>query len=98
MIFIRFKFLSLLIFLIRRLVFSFNRKHLLIVLLILEFIVLRLIVNLIRILGLIENEIYFIMLFLVFSVCEGALGLSILVQIIRIYGRDYFQVFNLLKC
>lgn len=98
MIFIRLKFLSLIIFLIGRFVFSFNRKHLLIVLLMLEFMVLRLIINLLTGLSFIDNEVYFIILFLVFSVCEGALGLSILVQIIRTYGRDYFQVFNLLKC
>jgi NADH-ubiquinone oxidoreductase chain 4L len=36
-------------------------------------------------------ELYFVMLFLVFSVCEGALGLSILVSIIRGFGNDYFQ-------
>jgi NADH-ubiquinone oxidoreductase chain 4L len=29
--------------------------------------------------------------FLVFSVCEGALGLSILVSMIRGFGNDYFQ-------
>ncbi|KAJ9588533.1 hypothetical protein L9F63_018096, partial [Diploptera punctata] len=34
-------------------------------------------------------ELYFRMFFLTFSVCEGALGLSILVSIIRRYGTNF---------
>ena len=33
-----------------------------------------------------------------FSVCEGSLGLSILVSIIRSHGNDYFQSYNVLQC
>jgi hypothetical protein len=43
-------------------------------------------------------ELYFVMLFLVFSVCEESLGLSILVFIIRGFGIDYFQSYNVLQC
>jgi NADH-ubiquinone oxidoreductase chain 4L len=39
-------------------------------------------------------ELYFVMLFLDFSVCEGSLGLSILVSIIRGFGNDYFQSYS----
>jgi NADH-ubiquinone oxidoreductase chain 4L len=35
---------------------------------------------------------------LVFSVCEGALGLSILVSIIRGFFNDYFQSYRVLQC
>nr|YP_010586559.1 NADH dehydrogenase subunit 4L [Rhyacophila quadrifida]UZZ44373.1 NADH dehydrogenase subunit 4L [Rhyacophila quadrifida] len=93
-----FSFLSLFMYFMGGVVFSFNRKHLLVVLLMLEFMVLSLIMVLMMMLFYLENEVYFIMLILVFSVCEGALGLSILVQMVRMYGGDYFQVFNLLKC
>nr|YP_010586234.1 NADH dehydrogenase subunit 4L [Himalopsyche eos]UZZ43996.1 NADH dehydrogenase subunit 4L [Himalopsyche eos] len=98
MMWINLSFLSLMMFLLGNLVFSFNRKHLLIVLLMLEFMVLSLFLLMVLELMCLDNEVYFLVLFLVFSVCEGALGLSILVQMIRTHGSDYFQVFNLLSC
>ena len=79
-------------------VFSSNRKHLLITLLRLEFLVLILFFSLYIYLNTINYELYFSVVFLTFSVCEGALGLSILVSIIRGYGNDYFQSFRLLQC
>nr|AVN67851.1 NADH dehydrogenase subunit 4L [Polyphaga aegyptiaca] len=79
-------------------VFCSNRKHLLIVLLSLEFLVLVLFYGLIVYLGGFNYELYFSLVFLTFSVCEGALGLSILVSMIRGYGNDYFQSFSLLQC
>nr|YP_009590145.1 NADH dehydrogenase subunit 4L [Palesisa nudioculata]QBM09715.1 NADH dehydrogenase subunit 4L [Palesisa nudioculata] len=81
-------------------VFSFvsNRKHLLSMLLSLEYIVLSLFLLLFIYLNMINYENYFSMMFLVFKVCEGALGLSILVSMIRTHGNDYFQSFNILQC
>nr|QRM17306.1 NADH dehydrogenase subunit 4L [Cordylepherus sp. YY-2021] len=76
--------------------FSFKRKHLLLMLLSLEFIVLSLFYGLMLYFSLMYYENYFIMIFLSFSVCEGALGLSLLVLMIRTHGNDYFQSFNLL--
>ena len=75
-----------------------NRKHLLYTLLSLEYIVLRLYCFLFYILIIYSFEIYFLIIFLTFRVCEGALGLSILVSIIRSHGNDYFQSFNILIC
>nr|YP_009243417.1 NADH dehydrogenase subunit 4L [Helcystogramma macroscopa]AMR57162.1 NADH dehydrogenase subunit 4L [Helcystogramma macroscopa] len=77
-------------------IFVSKHKHLLIVLLSLEFIVLSIFFFFVLFLSFIENDLYMLMLFLVFSVCEGALGLSILVSMIRTHGNDYFQSFNLL--
>nr|AVN67599.1 NADH dehydrogenase subunit 4L [Anallacta methanoides] len=79
-------------------VFSFNRKHLLVTLLSLEFIVLVLYLLLYFYLNLFNYELFFTMIFLTFSVCEGSLGLSILVSMIRSHGNDYIQMFSLLKC
>jgi NADH-ubiquinone oxidoreductase chain 4L len=79
-------------------VFISNRKHLLATLLRLEFIVLRLYSLLFLYLVNIGLEIYFTIVFLTFAVCEGALGLSILVSIIRTHGNDYFQSFRVLQC
>nr|YP_003204873.1 NADH dehydrogenase subunit 4L [Rhopaea magnicornis]ACO92573.1 NADH dehydrogenase subunit 4L [Rhopaea magnicornis] len=76
--------------------FCIKRKHLLLMLLSLEFIVLSLYFNLYLFLVYFNFEFYFGMIFLTMSVCEGALGLSILVSMIRTHGNDYFQTFNIL--
>nr|YP_010371923.1 NADH dehydrogenase subunit 4L [Peleteria iavana]UOX27103.1 NADH dehydrogenase subunit 4L [Peleteria iavana] len=78
--------------------FVSNNKHLLSMLLSLEYIVLSLFLILFIYLNMMNYEFFFSMLFLVFSVCEGALGLSILVSMIRTHGNDYFQSFNILQC
>nr|YP_004734369.1 NADH dehydrogenase subunit 4L [Sesamia inferens]AEI29245.1 NADH dehydrogenase subunit 4L [Sesamia inferens] len=62
----------------------------------LEFIVLSIFFFFLIYLSFIEYDLYMLMVFLVFSVCEGALGLSILVSMIRTHGNDYFQSFNML--
>nr|YP_010547214.1 NADH dehydrogenase subunit 4L [Abia mengmeng]UYK52127.1 NADH dehydrogenase subunit 4L [Abia mengmeng] len=85
-----------LIFLIGMFSLAINRFHLLMVLLSLEFIVTSLYFLLIIYLNLLNMELYFSMFFLVFSVCEGVLGLSILVLMIRFNGNDYFQALSLL--
>ena len=79
-------------------VFSSNRKHLLATLLRLEFIVLILFISIYFYLNSYNYELYFRIVFLTFSVCEGALGLSILVSIIRGYGRDFFGSYRILQC
>nr|YP_009184030.1 NADH dehydrogenase subunit 4L [Pyrinioides aurea]ALN96959.1 NADH dehydrogenase subunit 4L [Pyrinioides aurea] len=86
----------LLMFFIGNMIFISKRKHLLIVLLSLEFMVLSVFIFMLLLLSYISYDLYMLMVFLVFSVCEGALGLSILVSMIRTHGNDYFQSFNLL--
>lgn len=86
----------ILIYIVGNLIFVIKHKHLLIVLLRLEFIVLSIFFFFLIYLSFIDFDIYILIVFLVFSVCEGALGLSILVSIIRTHGNDYFQRFNLL--
>nr|QLY90054.1 NADH dehydrogenase subunit 4L [Tabanus autumnalis] len=79
-------------------VFVSNRKHLLSTLLSLEFMVLSLFLLLFIYLNLYNFESFFSMMFLTFCVCEGALGLSVLVSMIRTHGNDYFQTFSILQC
>nr|WKU84186.1 NADH dehydrogenase subunit 4L [Stipomorpha sp.] len=86
------------LFIMGVMVFVFNSKHLLVMLLSLEFMVLFLYLMLFYYLIFMSYEMYFLMIFLTFSVCEGALGLSILVSMIRMYGNDYFQSFSILQC
>nr|YP_010968428.1 NADH dehydrogenase subunit 4L [Aurivittia aurivittata]WNO18769.1 NADH dehydrogenase subunit 4L [Aurivittia aurivittata] len=83
-------------FMVGNMIFVSKHKHLLIMLLSLEFIVLSLYMMLVLYLNMMEFDIYMLMVFLVFSVCEGALGISILVSMIRTHGNDYFQSFSLL--
>nr|YP_009663899.1 NADH dehydrogenase subunit 4L [Hydrotaea spinigera]QCW07932.1 NADH dehydrogenase subunit 4L [Hydrotaea spinigera]QFI35699.1 NADH dehydrogenase subunit 4L [Hydrotaea spinigera] len=86
------------LFMMGVLTFVSNRKHLLSMLLSLEYIVLSLFLLLFIYLNMMNFENFFSMMFLTFSVCEGALGLSILVSMIRTHGNDYFQSFNILQC
>nr|YP_009995424.1 NADH dehydrogenase subunit 4L [Ochthebius magnannulatus]YP_009995437.1 NADH dehydrogenase subunit 4L [Ochthebius mediterraneus]QNP09840.1 NADH dehydrogenase subunit 4L [Ochthebius magnannulatus]QNP09866.1 NADH dehydrogenase subunit 4L [Ochthebius mediterraneus] len=76
--------------------FCLKRKHLLLMLLSLEFIILSLYFMMFIYLSYFNNEFYFSMIFISMSVCEGALGLSLLVSLIRSHGNDYFQSFNIL--
>uniref|UniRef100_UPI0030FEC809 NADH dehydrogenase subunit 4L n=1 Tax=Ampittia trimacula TaxID=2573047 RepID=UPI0030FEC809 len=86
----------LFMFVIGNMIFILNHKHLLVMLLSLEFIVLIIFVMMMMYLSYVEFDMYMLMVFLVFSVCEGALGISILVSMIRTHGNDYFQSFSLL--
>nr|YP_010419992.1 NADH dehydrogenase subunit 4L [Anopheles darlingi]AWB98026.1 NADH dehydrogenase subunit 4L [Anopheles darlingi] len=90
--------LSMIMFIFGCLVFVSNRKHLLSTLLSLEFMVLSLFIFLFFYLNFMNYELYFSMFFLTFCVCEGVLGLSILVSMIRTHGNDYFQSFSILQC
>nr|YP_010238870.1 NADH dehydrogenase subunit 4L [Anoplophora horsfieldi]QTE20919.1 NADH dehydrogenase subunit 4L [Anoplophora horsfieldi]QTV20883.1 NADH dehydrogenase subunit 4L [Anoplophora horsfieldi] len=75
-------------------VFSSKRKHLLIMLLSLEFIMISLYFNILIYLSYLSYEYFFSMIFLTMSVCEGALGLSVLVLMIRTHGNDYIMTFS----
>nr|ARH54581.1 NADH dehydrogenase subunit 4L [Platystomos albinus] len=76
--------------------FSLNRKHFLVMLLSLEFLVISLYLLLSLNFCLLSNEYFFLMIFLTMSVCEGALGLSILVSLIRSFGNDYIMNMTML--
>nr|QHD47948.1 NADH dehydrogenase subunit 4L [Neoperlops gressitti] len=78
--------------------FVSRRKHLLLTLLSLEFMVLALFMLLFFYLNMLGFELFFSVVFLTLAVCEGALGLSILVSMIRTHGNDYFHVFSVIQC
>nr|YP_010500029.1 NADH dehydrogenase subunit 4L [Adiscus speciosus]UWV18193.1 NADH dehydrogenase subunit 4L [Adiscus speciosus] len=88
-------FVSLL-FMMGLLSFSMFRKHLLLMLLSLEFLVLSLFLGLFIYLSYYSNEYFLGLVYLVMSVCEGCLGLSLLVLMVRSQGNDYVMVMNLL--
>nr|QDA23188.1 NADH dehydrogenase subunit 4L [Systolederus spicupennis] len=69
-------------------VFLSVRKHLLLILLSLEYMVLSLFFLIYFVFSL-YGLMNFLIIYLVFSVCEGVLGLAILVSMIRFSGNDY---------
>nr|BDL61477.1 NADH dehydrogenase subunit 4l [Tmethypocoelis choreutes] len=73
-------------------------KHLLNSLLSLEFMMLGIFWLLSLQISGVGSEIYFGLFFLTLVVCEGALGLSLLVLIVRSHGNDYFKSFSILVC
>ena len=74
------------------------RKHFLNLLLRLEFSILGIFFFISSVFSSIGTEIFFLLYFLTFAACEGALGLSLLVNIVNFYGNDYLNRFNLLRC
>nr|YP_010046682.1 NADH dehydrogenase subunit 4L [Tripteroides tasmaniensis]QPJ78613.1 NADH dehydrogenase subunit 4L [Tripteroides tasmaniensis] len=91
-------FIVIMMFLFSCVTFVSSRKHLLCTLLSLEFMVLTLFSLLLLYLNYMNYEGYFSMFFLSFCVCEGVLGLSVLVSMIRTHGNNYFQSFSILQC
>nr|ALO76564.1 NADH deshydrogenase subunit 4L [Urodontus sp. URO01] len=76
--------------------YSLKRKHFLLMLLSLEFISLSLYLGLFYYLSMYFMEYFFLMMYLTMIVCEGALGLSILVLMVRVHGNDYVLSFSML--
>nr|AVJ52533.1 NADH dehydrogenase subunit 4L [Homaemus aeneifrons] len=77
--------------------FCSTRNHLLLALLSLEFMVLFIFYMMIVFMVIYGYELYFSLIFLVFSVCEGALGLSVLVSLVRSQGNDYLSSISVLS-
>ena len=71
-------------------------KHLLMLLLMLEFLILTLFFFFFLFFFIVDFGLYYLMIFLLLMVCEGALGLSLLVLMVRTHGNDYFNSFSLL--
>lgn len=74
----------------------FLYKYILILLLFLELLVLNISLIIFLIYGIIRLDFY-IIYYLVFSVCEGVLGLRLLVVIVRYYGSELYYIFNIRK-
>nr|QQQ88785.1 NADH dehydrogenase subunit 4L [Hyalella kochi] len=43
-------------------------------------------------------EVFYLLFFLVMVVCEGVLGLSLLISLVHSHGEDYFKLFNFIQC
>ena len=91
-------FIPIFIFLVGTWIYISKRKHLINILIRLEYLVLSIFILLILVTFLIGLETYVSLIFLVASVCEGRLGVGIIVGIVRSHGSDYISSFNVLKC
>nr|AYU71303.1 NADH dehydrogenase subunit 4L [Eucnemidae sp. 4 ACP-2013] len=89
-------YLSFYMIVVGLIIFSYKCKHLLLMLLSLEFVVLSLYFMLYLYFYLINSDYFFSMLFLIMTVCEGVIGLSILIILIQVFGNDYFSSFSVL--
>lgn len=74
----------------------FLYKYILILLLLIELIVLNISLIIYLIYGVIGIDFY-IIYYLVFRVCEGVLGLRLIVVIVRYYGSELYYMFNIRK-
>nr|YP_009526511.1 NADH dehydrogenase subunit 4L [Triaenodes tardus]AXU98794.1 NADH dehydrogenase subunit 4L [Triaenodes tardus] len=93
------KYVYIMIFMgmfVSNLIFCLYRKYLLIMLMMLEFMVLNIFFFLNFYLYFYNINYFFLMIFLVVTVCEGVMGVAIMVNMFRMYGLDYFCIFNLL--
>ena len=75
-----------------------SRKHLLNTLLSLEYVMLRVFWFMRIIVVNLGGERVFLLFFLTLAACEGALGLGLLVSVVRRHGRDRFRRFRVLQC
>nr|UFK32225.1 NADH dehydrogenase subunit 4L [Aguriahana sp. 1 BY-2021a] len=67
------------------------RKHILLCLISLEFVVLSLLLGVLMYCLMLNYTFYLYLIMMTFYVCEGVLGLSILVYMIRCHGNDYLS-------
>nr|YP_008080991.1 NADH dehydrogenase subunit 4L [Cermatobius longicornis]AGA84608.1 NADH dehydrogenase subunit 4L [Cermatobius longicornis] len=79
-------------------VFVSMHKHLLVMLISLEMTMLGLYVLLGMWSGGGAGEEYLLLVFLAFAACEGAVGLGVLVGLVRSHGNENFSSFSVLQC
>nr|AFI23444.1 NADH dehydrogenase subunit 4L [Ceratocombus japonicus] len=73
-------------------------KHILLTLLSLEYLISVLFMLMILFLSLYNYEYYLVLIFMTFTVCEGAMGLSVLVLLIRMHGSDSVKTMSVMMC
>nr|YP_010350253.1 NADH dehydrogenase subunit 4L [Virgulibracon endoxylaphagus]UOK09633.1 NADH dehydrogenase subunit 4L [Virgulibracon endoxylaphagus] len=84
-------------FFISMLMVSFYYNHILLNLISLEFLMVNLFYNIYYLNNYINLNMYFYNFFLCVMICEGILGLSLMIYMIRNSGNDYSNLFVLLK-
>nr|YP_009473487.1 NADH dehydrogenase subunit 4L [Tetraclita rufotincta]AVI57971.1 NADH dehydrogenase subunit 4L [Tetraclita rufotincta] len=95
---IYFYILPMFLFLVGFWIYVSKRKHLMNMLISLEYIVLSIFLMIMMVTFIMGLETYLSLIFLVASVCEGSLGVGIMVGMVRSHGSDYVSSFSVLKC
>nr|YP_002735040.1 NADH dehydrogenase subunit 4L [Malcus inconspicuus]ABZ02056.1 NADH dehydrogenase subunit 4L [Malcus inconspicuus] len=91
------KLIIMMMFMSGVLSFCMFRNHILNVLFSLEYLVVTVFFVFYLYLLMMGYDLYYILIYLVFSVCEGALGLGVLVNMICMHGNDYLSSFFILS-
>lgn len=84
------------IFVVSFILIIYIYKYILVLLILIELIVINISLIIFIIFGIFKLEFYLVY-YLVFRVCEGAIGLGLLVIIVRYYGSDLYYIFNIRK-
>nr|ASY95850.1 NADH dehydrogenase subunit 4L [Atta opaciceps] len=84
------------VFLISMMLLMLMYKHMLIMLMMMELLVINMSMIIYMMMGEWGMEFYLIY-YLIFSVCESVLGLALLVMIVRFSGNDLYYMFNFSK-
>lgn len=90
--------LIIIITLIGLMSFAFLRNHLVATLLSLEFASLSVYIILFMAMAQTPDELFVALVYLTLAACEGALGLSILVAVIKHKGNDFVNASSLVQC
>nr|YP_009000434.1 NADH dehydrogenase subunit 4L [Otobius megnini]AHF21635.1 NADH dehydrogenase subunit 4L [Otobius megnini]AIZ58591.1 NADH dehydrogenase subunit 4L [Otobius megnini]UYB78414.1 NADH dehydrogenase subunit 4L [Otobius megnini] len=77
--------------------FLMNWKHILVMLLSLEFMYLGVLFSVFLLMSMQEN-FFNLLVFMVFVVCEAGMGLSVMILGVFFYGNDKFNSLVLMKC
>nr|AWH61913.1 NADH dehydrogenase subunit 4L [Cicadella viridis] len=84
-------YIYMMIFIFSLISFIYIRNHILLCLLSLEFIVLSILLCIMIFCLMYDYSMYIYIYFMCFFVCEGVLGLAVLVSMIRSHGNDYLN-------
>nr|QHD45545.1 NADH dehydrogenase subunit 4L [Cicadella viridis] len=84
-------YIYMMIFLFSLISFIYIRNHILLCLLSLELIVLSILLAIMIFCMMYDFSMYIYVYFMCFFVCEGVLGLAVLVSMIRSHGNDYLN-------
>nr|AIC09095.1 NADH dehydrogenase subunit 4L [Gasteruption sp. M19] len=71
-------------------------KHLLMMLVVMEFILVGMMYFMFFVFNYLDMNYSFFIYFMVLGVCEGVMGLSLMVIMMRMFGNDYIKVLSLM--
>nr|YP_010490507.1 NADH dehydrogenase subunit 4L [Smilium sinense]UWM12993.1 NADH dehydrogenase subunit 4L [Smilium sinense] len=91
-------FLPLMMMFVGFYIYISKRKHLMSMLISLEYVALSIFFMLVIVSMVSGLETYMSLVFLVASVCEGSVGMAMLVGMVRTHSSDYMNSLTILKC